>query len=336
VIRQDGGVHVVAAPDKLRGTLTASAAAAAIGRAAVAAGHTCDEVPMADGGEGTLDVLGGPNRVTTVTGPLGEPVEASWRLSRRTAVIEMARASGLMLAGGPDGNNPMDATTTGTGELIRAALDAGARRLLVGMGGSASTDGGLGALRALSPPQRLKGTDLIVACDVRTRFVEAAEHFAPQKGASRAQVKLLRRRLERLVGEYLDEFGIDVSEFEGGGAAGGLAGGLATVGGRLQSGFDVVADEVNLLDRLEHAHLVVTAEGFVDVESFHGKVVGGITDLAAELSVPVLAVAGEVYDEVDDRLPTVSLVERFGPERARADTAACIEEAVAEHLAALR
>jgi glycerate kinase len=328
-------VHVVAAPDKLRGTLSASAAAAAIGRAAVAAGHTCDEVPMADGGEGTLDVLGGPNRTTTVTGPLGEPVEAPWRLTRRTAVIEMARASGLLLAGGPEGNNPMDATTTGTGELIRAAVEAGARRILVGMGGSATTDGGLGALRALSPPQRLRGVDLIVACDVRTRFVDAAEHFAPQKGASRAEVKLLRRRLERLAGEYLDEFGVDVRALPGSGAAGGLAGGLAAIGGRLQSGFDVVADEVNLLERLEQAQLVVTGEGFVDGESFHGKVVGGVTDLAAELALPVLAVAGEVYDAVEDRLPTISLVRRFGPERARADTAACIEEAVAEHLAAI-
>jgi glycerate kinase len=328
-------VHVVAAPDKLRGTLSARDAAAAIGRAAAAAGHTCDEVPMADGGEGTLDVLGGPNRSTTVTGPLGEPVDAPWRLMRRTAVIEMARASGLVLAGGAEGNDPMEASTVGTGELIRAAIEAGARRVLVGMGGSATTDGGLGALRALSPPQRLKGIDLVVACDVRTRFVDAAEHFAPQKGASRAVVKLLRRRLERLADEYLDDLGVDVRALEGAGAAGGLAGGLAAVGGRLQSGFDVVADEVNLFDRLEGASLIVTGEGFVDVESFHGKVVGGITSLAAQLSVPVLAVAGEVYDQVDDRLPTISLVRRFGPERARADTAACIEEAVAEHLASV-
>jgi glycerate kinase len=329
-------VHVVAAPDKLRGTLSARDAAAAIGRAATAAGHTCDEVPMADGGEGTLDVLGGPNRTTTVTGPLGEPVEAEWRLTRRTAVIEMARASGLLLAGGAEGNDPMEATTAGTGELIRAAVDAGARRIIVGMGGSATTDGGLGALRALSPPQRLKGVEVIVACDVRTRFVDAAECFAAQKGASRAEVKLLGRRLERLAGEYLDEFGVDVRDLEGGGAAGGLAGALATAGGRLRSGFDVVADEVDLFDRLEGAELVVTGEGFIDAESFNGKVVGGITHLADQLSVPALAVAGEVYDRVDDRLPTISLVSRFGAERARRDTARCIEEAVAEHLAGRR
>lgn len=333
LISKDGAVHIVAAPDKLRGTLSARDAAAAIARAAVAAGHTCDEVPMADGGEGTLDVLGGPNRTTTVTGPLGEPVDAEWRLTRQGAVIEMARASGLTLAGGAEGNDPMEATTAGTGELIRAALDAGARRILVGMGGSATTDGGLGALRALAPPQRLKGVELIVACDVRTPFVDAATCFAAQKGASAAEVKLLGRRLERLAGEYTEEFGVDVRALVGGGAAGGLAGGLAAVGGRLLPGFDVIADEVDLFGRLEGAQLVVTGEGFLDVESFHGKVVGEVSVLATELSVPALAVVGEVYDHVDDRLPTISLVRRFGPERARVDTARCIEEAVAEHLA---
>jgi glycerate 2-kinase len=328
-------VHVVAAPDKFRGTISARGAAAAVARAATAAGHTCREVPMADGGEGTLDVLGGPNRSTTVTGPLGERVTAEWQLARRTAIIEMARASGLVLAGGAEGNIPMDATTTGTGELIRAALDAGARRILVGMGGSATTDGGLGALRALSPPQRLRGVELTVACDVTTRFVGAAECFAGQKGASRAEVKLLTRRLERLADEYRVDFGVDVRELAGSGAAGGLAGALAAVGGRLQAGFDVVADEVHLADEIEQAQLVVTGEGFLDEESFHGKVVGGVAELARVIDVPVLAVVGEVFDGVDARVPTISLVRRFGDERARADTAACITEAVAEHLAQL-
>jgi glycerate kinase len=162
-------------------------------------------VPLADGGEGTLDALGGPNRTTLVAGPHGEPLEAAWRLSRGTAVIEMARASGLLLAGGAEGNDPMEASTFGTGELIAAALEAGAKRIIVGVGGSATTDGGLGALKALYPPQRLKGVQLVVACDVRTRFVDAAAHFAPQKGASPAQVKLLQRRLERLVQAYRDD-----------------------------------------------------------------------------------------------------------------------------------
>jgi glycerate kinase len=328
-------MHVVAAPDKLRGTATAAATAAAIGRAVRATGHSCDEIPMADGGEGTLDVLGGPNRTTVVTGPLGAPVEAGWRLVRRTAVIEMARASGLELAGGADDNDPMEATTAGTGELIKAAVEAGARRVLVGVGGSATTDGGLGALRALSPAQRLKGIELIVACDVRTRFADAAEVFAPQKGASPAQVKLLRRRLDRLVGEYLEEFGIDISEVEGGGAAGGLAGALVAVGATVRSGFETVADEVLLSDRLESADLVITGEGFLDAESFDGKVVGGVAELAGQLGIPVLAVVGQVFDGVERQIDAISLVERFGDDRARTDTLACIEEAVADHLSRL-
>jgi glycerate kinase len=326
-------MHVIAAPDKMRGTASATEAAAAIARAARAGGHTCDEIPMADGGEGTLDVLGGATRTTVVSGPLGQPVEAPWRLHRRTAIIEMARASGLALVGGAEGNDPMEATTAGTGGLIRAAVEAGARRVIVGVGGSATTDGGLGAMRALSPAGRLKGIELIVACDVRTRFVDAAEVFGPQKGATPAQVKLLRRRLERLADEYLEEFGVDVTGVAGGGAAGGLAGALVALGARIESGFDTVADEVSLVERLEGADLVITAEGFLDAESFDGKVVGGVTELADELAVPVLAVVGEVYDGMDQRVDTISLVDRFGADRATGDTVACIEEVVADHLA---
>jgi glycerate 2-kinase len=326
-------MRVVAAPDKLRGTASAAQVAAAVGRAAAAHGWTCDEVPLADGGEGTLDALGGPNRTTTVTGPLGDPVDARWRLDGRTAVIEMARASGLELAGGAEGNDPVAASTAGTGELIVAALDSGATRVIVGVGGSASTDGGLAALRELYPLGRLKGVELIVACDVRTGFIDAAEVFAPQKGATTAQVELLRRRLERLAQVYLEEHGVDVTALEGAGAAGGLAGGLAAAGAQLVPGFDLVADEVELYDHLEGADLVITAEGFLDSQSFEGKVVGGVAALAAEAAVPVLAIAGEVFDEAEQRIDAVSLVERFGEDRARQDTIACIEEIASAVLA---
>lgn len=326
-------MRVVAAPDKFRGTATAAAVAAAIAKGARAGGASCDELPMADGGEGTLDALGGPNRSTTVTGPLGDSVDAAWRLSRDGAVIEMARASGLGLVGGPDGNDPISAATHGTGELIAAAVDAGARRVIVGVGGSATTDGGLGALRALYPPPRYKGIDLVVACDVRTTFVAAAEVFAGQKGASAAQVELLRRRLERLVQVYLEDYGVDVSDLPGSGAAGGLAGGLAAIGAAIVPGFELVADEVELYDHLEGADLVVTGEGFIDEQSFDGKVVGGVTELAGEAGVPVLAIAGEVFDGVGTRVQAVSLVERFGAARSHADTAECITQVVAEHLA---
>lgn len=328
-------MRVVAAPDKFRGTASAAAVAAAVARAARTAGWECDEVPMADGGEGTLDALGGPNRTTLVTDPLGDPVEAAWRLHRGTAVVESALASGIALLGGPEGNDPISASTYGTGELIAQAIELGARRVIVGVGGSATTDGGLGALRALHPVQRLRGIEIQVATDVRTRFVDAAEHFAPQKGASPAQVELLRRRLTRLAQVYEEDHGIDVRELEGGGAAGGLAGGLAAVGATIVPGFDLVADELGLDELLEGADLVVTGEGFLDVQSFEGKVVGGVAELASDLGVPVLAVAGAVYDGVEDRIPAVSLTARAGEDRARADVERLVEEVVAEHLAAL-
>jgi len=329
-------VRVVAAPDKFRGTATAAEVADAIGRAAWEQGWTCDEVPMADGGEGLLDVLGGANRISTVTGPLGDPVDAPWRLHRSTAVIETALASGLALVGGAEGNEPVTASTYGTGELINDALEAGARRVIVGVGGSATTDGGLGALRALYPLQRLKGVELVVACDVHTLFVDAATRFAPQKGATAAQVELLRRRLERLAQVYEDEHAVDVRTLRGSGAAGGLAGGLAAAGATLVAGFDVVADEVALDERLIGADLVVTGEGFLDEASFDGKVVGGVAALAAEVGVPVLAVVGRVFDDVGDRLPLVALVERFGEDRAMHDTTACVFTVVAEHLASIQ
>jgi glycerate kinase len=332
-------MRVVAAPDKLRGTATARDVAAAMGRAAAAAGWDCDRVPLADGGEGTLEVLGGPNRTTSVTGPLGDPVRAGWRLDGRTAVIEMARASGLELVGGPDGNDPVAASTVGTGELIGTAIDSGARRVLVGLGGSATTDGGLGALRALYPLHRLAGLALVALCDVSTRFVDAAEVFAPQKGASPAQVELLRRRLDRLADVYRSDYGVDVGDLDGAGAAGGLAGGLAVAGASLVAGFAAVADELDLHDVVDGADLVMTAEGFLDQQSFEGKVVGGVVGLAAPLGVPCVAIVGEVVDDLDPPgkgLEVVSLVERFGRERAHTDTIACIETVAAEVLAAPR
>ncbi|MCB0976435.1 MAG: glycerate kinase [Acidimicrobiales bacterium] len=325
---------VVAAPDKFRGTARAGDVASAVAEAARSLGARSIEVPLSDGGEGFLDAFGGPNRTTTVTGPLGDPVEAGWRMAGRTAVIEMALASGLALVGGAEGNDPIAASTTGTGELVRAAIEAGARRILVGHGGSATTDGGLDALRALSPAARLTGIDLVAAVDVRTPFLDAAEVFAPQKGATPSQVTFLGRRLERLAQVYLDEHGVDVTAIPGAGAAGGLAGGLAVVGAQIESGFDLIAEEVDLAAAIEDADLVVTGEGFLDEASFDGKVVGGVVELAEELDVPVLVVAGAVYDDVGDRVEAISLVERFGEQRALSDTTACITEAVQDWIAA--
>ena len=348
--------RLVAAPDKFRGTATAAQVAAAVAHAADRAGWSCDQIPVADGGEGTLDALSGPARGsrggrppparqgavhhTTVVGPLGDPVTAEWRvLADGTAVVEMARASGIALVGGPEGNDPLRASTRGTGELIAAALDAGATRVIVGVGGSATTDGGLAAVSALNPGRRMRGAvEVLVACDVTTRFVDAADVFAPQKGATPAQVALLRRRLERLAEVYLRDYGVDVRDLPGSGAAGGLAGGLAAVGAVLVPGFELVAEAIDLADRVAGADLVVTGEGHLDAESFTGKAVGGVIALATEAGVPVLVVAGGVEaDEIPPDLPpsvtVVSLTERFGLDEATWDPIGCVDAVVSAELA---
>jgi len=327
-------VHVLAAPDKFRGTASAAQVAAAIARAVESVGGTCEQLPLADGGEGTLDVLGGPNRRTTVMGPLGDAVDAPWRLNGRTAVIEMARASGLTLVGGAAGNDPIAATTHGTGELIATALDGGATRIIVGVGGSATTDGGLGAVRAIWQPDRLRRTRLVVACDVRTRFVAAAEVFAAQKGATPAQVRLLSGRLERLAQLYREQYHVDGTGIDGSGAAGGLAGGLAALGAQLVPGFELIAEELELAERISGADLVITGEGFLDDQSFEGKVVGGVAALAAEAGVPVLAIAGEVFDGCEHRVTAISLVRELGQEHALTRTTEAIELVVRRSLEA--
>ena len=329
-------MHVLAAPDKFRGTASAVEIAAAAAGAAEANAASCDAAPMADGGEGTLEALGGPNRTSIVTGPLGEPVTAPWRLSRGVAVIEMALASGLALAGGASGNDPVNATTAGTGELIAEAVAAGARRVLVAVGGSATTDGGLGAVRALPSRARMSGVELIVACDVRTSFVDAAAVFGPQKGASPAQVELLTRRLRALTEMYERDFGVDVTTRPGSGAAGGLAGGLAARGASLVDGFDVVADEIGLRERISGADVVVTGEGRYDATSLAGKVVGGVAALAARSGTRAVAVVGSADPEapVPEGLEILDLSARFGSQRAHADPCRCVREALDDALRA--
>jgi glycerate kinase len=323
-------MRVLAALDKFRGTASAKEACAAVGHACWELGFDCDEVPLADGGEGTLDVLGGPNRTSTVTGPLGDLVEAQWRLSRDVAVIEMARASGLQLAGGAENNDPVAASTAGTGELIDQALDAGAKKIIVCLGGSATTDGGYGAVRAIHAPARLKAVEFIVACDVTTSFTDAARIFGPQKGATQIHVNLLTGRLERLAQMYLEEYGVDVRALEGAGAAGGLAGGLAALGAELVPGFDVVADEIELDDRVEACDYVITGEGFLDAQSFVGKVVGGMQGLAVLKNKRFAAIVGDADPGLDDttvNFPVANLVAMFGEDESMQRTLRAIENA---------
>lgn len=323
-------MRVLAALDKFRGTATAKEACAAVGHACWELGFDCDEAPLADGGEGTLDVLGGPNRTSKVTGPLGDVVEAPWRLVRDVAVIEMARASGLQLIGGAENNDPVAASTTGTGELIDQALDAGAKKIIVCLGGSATTDGGYGAVRAIHAPARLKAVEFVVACDVTTSFTDAAHVFGPQKGATPNQVSLLAGRLERLAQVYLEEYGVDVRTLEGAGAAGGLAGGLAALGARLVPGFDVVADEIELDERVDACDIVISGEGFLDEQSFVGKVVGGMQGLAEYKGKRFAAIVGDADPDLDPQLvnfPVANLVSMYGDEEAKQRTLRAIENA---------
>jgi glycerate kinase len=329
----------IVAPDKFRGSLTAAEAADAMAAGVEAAGFETRRIPLADGGEGTLDALlaarGGSVRSATVTGPLGDPVEAEWALlPDGTGVVEMARASGLSLVEGR--NDPLRASTRGTGELINAALRARARRVVVGVGGSATTDGGLAAGEALG--WSLSGHDVTVACDVLTSFLDAATVYGPQKGATSAQVELLTRRLARLADAYRDRTGVDVTVLEGGGAAGGLAGGLAAIGARLEPGFDVVARAAGLDRALERADLVVTGEGRLDATSFEGKVVGGVLEWAADEGVATRAViAGQATPDGREEMSLLgdvqllTLTERaYQASEAFSRAALLVEEAALE------
>jgi glycerate kinase len=257
------------------------------------------ELPLADGGEGTLDTLlaarGGSRRTSRVTGPLGDPVDAEWGvLTGGVAIVEMAQASGLSLV--HDHNDPLRASTRGTGELIAAVRAQGFNRVVVAVGGSATTDGGLAAVEALG--WSLQGMKVTVACDVETSFADAAKVFGPQKGASGAQVALLTRRLKMLSDRYRARTGIDVAQLTGAGAAGGLAGGLAAIGAELAPGFDVIAEAVGLEAALEGADLAMTGEGRLDGSSLAGKVVGGVLAWADDLDVASVAIiAGQASDE---------------------------------------
>ncbi len=362
---------VLAVPDKFRGTATAGEVCEAIARGASARGWSTRAVPLSDGGEGFLDTfaeLGGDRVTTVVEGPLGAPVEATWLSADGVAVIEMARASGLALAGGAEGNDVMGASTRGTGQLVvaasRAVASAGSadaagttdpgpagdaspatpprsgRRgtVVVGLGGSATTDGGLGALTAVREAGGLGGAELVGACDVDIGFVEAAREFAPQKGATGAQVVELEDRLRSLAERYRRELGVDVLDVPGAGAAGGMGGAIVALGGRLRSGYQVVEEALDLDSVMGQSSLVVTGEGSLDAMSFRGKVVGSVLAAAGRLGVPALVVAGRVssegWREAERRgAHVVSLSDRFGEDRSVSDTAVCVEKTVEEYLA---
>src|ERR1700759_4440006 len=278
---------VLVAPDSFKGTFTATEVAESVGAGLREAGRPVDLCPVADGGEGTLEALrpafGGELCSVPVHGPLGGPLNASFLLSEdgRTAIVETASASGLGLVSVGE-RDPFAASTAGTGELIVAAVAAGARTVLLGVGGSATTDGGAGAIDAIEAAGGLGDARLVVLCDVRTPFEDAARVFGPQKGASPEAVKRLTARLRRQASRLArDPRGIEMT-----GAAGGLSGGLwATFDAELVGGAAVVLDAGEFDRRMRAVRAVVTGEGKLDQQSLVGKLVSEIATRARQRGV---------------------------------------------------
>ena len=288
------GGPVLVAPDDFKGSFSAAEVARAIARGVRSAGLEAEELPVADGGDGTMDVLlaalGGERREETVTGPLGRPVAAAWAMlaDGRTAVVEMAQASGLRHVP-PDERDAWAATTRGTGELIAAAARAGASTVVVAVGGSATTDGGAGAIEALEQAGLDRGPELAVVCDVRTRWEDAPRVFGPQKGADPETVARLERRLDELADRApRDPRGVAMT-----GCAGGLSGGLwAFRGARLEPGAAHVLDAIGFDARIRAARFVVCGEGSLDQQTLAGKALAEVATRCRGAGVGCHAVVG--------------------------------------------
>ncbi len=331
-------MKIVIAPDSFKESMSAMEAACAIekGFQKVMPDAEYVKVPMADGGEGTVrsmvDATGGEIRKETVTGPLGTEVEAFYGITgdRKMAVIEMAAASGIHLVP-KEKRNPLVTTTKGTGELIRAALDQGVKRIVIGIGGSATNDGGAGMAQALGAKlldkdgnplgvgggelskldsidlsqldPRLKEVHIEVACDVDhplTGERGASAVFGPQKGATPEMVAILDANLARYAQVVKETLGIDVDPIPGAGAAGGLGAGLvAFLGASLKRGVDVVAEAVQLDKHIGQASLVITGEGKIDGQTIHGKTPVGVAKRAKKYGIPVIGIAGMLGENCD-------------------------------------
>jgi glycerate 2-kinase len=283
---------ILVAPDSFKGTFSAAEVAEAIGRGLEARGRPVDLCPVADGGEGTLEALmpavEGELRTVTVSDPLERPIEAAFAVGDRVAVVETAAASGLGLVEESE-RDASAASTFGTGQLIVAAIEAGAEVVYLGVGGSATTDGGAGAIRAIRDAGGLGGARIIVLTDVRTPFEHAARVFGPQKGADENTVVRLTKRLhEQARRMKRDPRGVPMT-----GAAGGLSGGLwAEFDAQLVPGAQFVLDAVDFDRRMRAARAVVTGEGKLDQQSLAGKLVSEISTRARQAGVPCHAIVG--------------------------------------------
>jgi glycerate kinase len=362
-------VRVVIAPDKFKGTLDASEVARALAEGWRRGDRTADiaEVPVADGGDGTLealvDGLGGEVRRATVAGPLGEAVEAPYGLvptpGGLMGVVEMARASGLALVD-ESRRDPLRASTRGTGELILAACEHGPARVMVCIGGSATNDAGAGMAQALGIdlldergghlssggaaldrlaridmsrlPRSVREVEFVVASDVDNPLTGphgASAVYGPQKGAGPEDVATLDRALGHFAAVVHRDLGIDVRDLPGAGAAGGLGAGLvAFLGAKLRPGFDLVAEAVGLPSRVESCDVVVTGEGRYDSQSERGKAPAGVLRMAREARVRSALVAGQIEEGAPPDADVVySLAERAGLAEAMARPRKLLEEA---------
>lgn len=319
-------MNVLIACDKFKGSLSAQEVALAIERG-LGSSYQCQLCPIADGGEGFVDAMlaamGGEKRECLVQDALGREVQASYGLSSKTALIEMAEASGLWRMG-EDERTVLSASTYGTGQLIREAIAAGAEKILLGVGGSATNDGGAGMaaaigwqffdeeggfldanpasladLATLGADEVISLPEIEVACDVENPLLGprgATEIYGPQKGAGPAE----REYLEAFLAHLMEvSGGADLAETPGAGAAGGLAWGLMKfANASLRPGFDIVADAVSLSEKIENADLVITGEGSLDGQSLEGKGPVGVARMAKEAGKKILAVAGNISPEV--------------------------------------
>ena len=312
-------MRVVVCPDKFAGTLSAVEAAEAIAEGWLRSrpNDEVTQIPLADGGPGFLEVLhanlGGQFHPVQVQDPLGRPVDAQWLEHNGTAYIEAAQANGLELLA-PEERDPVRASSFGVGELIAAAAMP---QIVVGLGGSATNDGGRGAFEALAG-QPVDG--LLLATDVDSPLLGphgATYGFAPQKGARPEHLPALEQRMHDWA-----QRDPELAQAPGAGAAGGLGFGLMLLGGRRVSGIELVAEAVGLADACAEADLVITGEGKFDWQSLHGKVASGV--LTAAGKTPVVVLAGTV--DVDSPVPAYSLIDEVGRERAFAEPAAALAE----------
>lgn len=361
-------MKILVSADKFKGTLSAQQACEAIARGLRRDNRPMEIrlLPLADGGDGTLEcfLAGGGTRVECpVHDPLMRPLMASYAIlpDKITACIEMARASGLMLLGEKE-RNPMRTTTLGTGELIRHALDRGARNIILAIGGSATNDGGTGMMAALGvrfvdkagsevfpcggallhmadADERnllpvLRETSFTALCDVTNPFYGeqgAAFVYAPQKGASREEVRMLDSGLRHLASWILRAKGIDLQQIPGAGAGGGLAGGaIAWLGAKLRPGIDVILEQVDFEKALQWADVVITGEGKVDRQSMSGKVVSGVIRCAHQAGKKVIVVCGQAEPGFSWlKVPIHSMVDFAGSARSLANPAETLEELIA-------